>query len=502
MRFRLIAIIAVLLAALAPTVCAGDDAAWKVTEEAWYEMELAGARAGWSHLVTETDGTRHRTRSETHMSIGRGAAPIEITMKTEFVETEAGKPIMMASEQKMATQTTFARWEFGEDTVREITRQGATEKTREQPWPAGDWLTPRGVERFMLERIEAGAEEITFSMLGPESALNPIRVHSVFKGRETIEHDDRTIAVTVWETTTSLVPVPSTERVDESGLLVSQETNMGFGQMVMRLSSRERALDLKPGEVPELMVATFVEPNRPVEKPYESTSATLELRVGNGKMPELPSAGAQRVTFGEDGQSATLVVDMFDNLPASGEDAANDEYRIATTMVDGDDPLIQKLAARATRKLDEDATAIAKADALRTFVHRHISKKGLGTAFATASETAKTRTGDCSEHAVLLCAMLRAEEIPARVASGLVYADRFAGRENIFGWHMWTQALIEGHWVDLDATLGNRYNAAHVLTGVSSLAMGDLEADMSSMMMLIGNLEIDVVEVKHGKSEN
>jgi transglutaminase-like putative cysteine protease len=213
-------------------------------------------------------------------------------------------------------------------------------------------------------------------------------------------------------------------------------------------------------------------------------------------MPELPSAGAQRVTFGDDGRSATLVVDMHDNLVASGEDAANTEYLEATTMVDGDDPLVRKLAQKAIRKTADGDVAV-RADAMRAFVNRHISKKSLGTAFATASETAKTRTGDCSEHAVLLCAMLRADGIPARVASGLVYADQFAGQRDIFGWHMWTQALIDGRWVDLDATLPNRYNAAHVLTGVSSLATGGLEKDLSSMMLLIGNLEIDVVEVGH-----
>ena len=40
---------------------------------------------------------------------------------------------------------------------------------------------------------------------------------------------------------------------------------------------------------------------------------------------------------------------------------------------------------------------------------------------ATAAEVARSREGDCTEHAVLLAALARARGIPARVAMGLVY---------------------------------------------------------------------------------
>ena len=39
---------------------------------------------------------------------------------------------------------------------------------------------------------------------------------------------------------------------------------------------------------------------------------------------------------------------------------------------------------------------------------------------------ARTRSGDCSEHAVLLTALLRARGIPARVSHGLVYLEQRA----------------------------------------------------------------------------
>ena len=224
-----------------------------------------------------------------------------------------------------------------------------------------------------------------------------------------------------------------------------------------------------------------------------ATTATFRLHVDVGEMPQLPSAASQRVTPGDDGASATLVIDINDNLAATAAEVGDASYLASSAMVDAGDPLIDKLAARAVREAGADA--LSRADAMRAAVHRYVTSKGLDTAFATASETARTRRGDCSEHAVLLCAMLRAQKIPARVAVGLVYADAFLGREAIFGWHMWTQALIDGHWIDLDATLTGRYHAGHVLTAVSSLDQGGVDAALASTLPLMGNLQIEVVDV-------
>ena len=169
-------------------------------------------------------------------------------------------------------------------------------------------------------------------------------------------------------------------------------------------------------------------------------------------------------------------------------------------MVDSTDDLIQKLAAGAVRDAGDDP--MARAEAMRALVHRHVNVKSLDTAFATASETARMKTGDCSEHAVLLCAMLRAQKFPARVAIGLIYVDSFLGERDIFGWHMWTQALIDGAWVDFDATLPSRYHAAHVLIATARLGDGGLGSELASTLMLMGNLEIDVLDVGYEKAKD
>ena len=116
---------------------------------------------------------------------------------------------------------------------------------------------------------------------------------------------------------------------------------------------------------------------------------------------------------------------------------------------------------------------------------------------------ARTAQGDCTEHAVLLAAVLRGAGVPARCVSGLVYADQFAGRQGVFGYHMWTQAWLDpdgagpraAQWTDFDATLpGVAYDATHITLGVSDLNQGVMDNDMAAMLPLLGNLEIEVLE--------
>jgi transglutaminase-like putative cysteine protease len=88
--------------------------------------------------------------------------------------------------------------------------------------------------------------------------------------------------------------------------------------------------------------------------------------------------------------------------------------------------------------------------------------------------------------------MLRADNIPSRVATGLVWMDG----ADAFGWHMWTQALINGAWIDLDATLPMTYSPGHVLVATSPLSDGWGQSDLVGLLGLLGNVQIDVIEAK------
>ena len=504
-RSRLLLFGLTVLACTAAAHAKQDAGQWNVVEERWYALEFGGAKAGWTSNVISTDGQRFRTDTEMSMKISRGQLPIEIAMSWSFIETAQGKPVLMQSKQTMSRQSMETEWTFLDDHVDVISRQGGKETVRQQPLPAGEWLPPAAADRFARQQRETNVESFTLRAIDPQNGLNPIGVTSTRKGKEQVEVDGKTIDVTVWSTVTDIMPVEAIEKINSEGTMVLQDTTIpGLGKMSMRLTTKALAKGDAGGPGPELLLQTFVTPDKPVEDSMKATRAKLRLTVKDGKMPNLPTAGAQRVEMGADGKSAVLTIDVNDNSAASAEDSANKEYLAASAMVDSSDELIQKLAKRAADRGENGGEAVGddpmrRAEALRRLARKLISRKGMETAFASASETAKMRTGDCSEHGVLLCALLRADGIPARVATGLIYADQFAGHEGLFGWHMWTQALIDGKWVDFDATLPTRYNAVHILTATSSLNNGLSAMDMAPVIQLIGNLDVEVLEVHHGE---
>jgi len=73
-----------------------------------------------------------------------------------------------------------------------------------------------------------------------------------------------------------------------------------------------------------------------------------------------------------------------------------------------------------------------------------------GRSFDIASQVATHKTGDCSEHAVLLVALARALGLPARVAIGTLVA-RVDGELGAFG-HAWAEIYRDGAWKLVDAT--------------------------------------------------
>ncbi|MHC4107747.1 MAG: transglutaminase-like domain-containing protein, partial [Planctomycetota bacterium] len=460
---------AAFLAATAAAV-AGADTDWKLVDEHWYVLELNGAKAGHSHEIVETDGERYRSTSDLNLKLGRGPAVTEFAVSTWFIETHAGEPVEFGYIQDTALMKVETRYVFEEHHVKSISRQAGREFVKELPLPEGSWLAPRALHRYWLEQRAGSAKQIEFRTIDPPNGLTPVSVRTELQGDAELRFNGRMVPVTVWKTSLSLAPGSETtaiEKYDADGRLMVSEADFGFGPMATTLATKAEALADPKGPGPEVVVKTFVTPDKPIKRAGHAKAARLRVRVREGRMPPLPSAGAQRVLPGDGDASAILDIDLGENLPADAGDAANPSYRESSAMIDAGDPLIQRMAERVARRAGD--SALARAQAMRELVHDHVTEKDLDTAFASASETARTKTGDCSEHAVLLCAILRADGIPARVATGLVYAQWFLDERDIFGWHMWTQALIDGAWVDLDATLDRRYHAAHVLTATSSL---------------------------------
>lgn len=485
---------AILLYVLAPL------AAFAQTADRWYVVEMMGGKAGWMHTFDLETDTTVTTTSKTHFSLARGGAGLSITIESEFVEGRDGKPISMKAVQKLGKNEIISEYTFTPEGIRlKSTQEGETTE-RTLPNPEGTWLAPAAAERYVQQRFKSGAKEITVRTMDPSNG--PTVVTAVRTGFEpeklTIAGRELDVVKTVVEM--SVMPgAKSTEYIDAEGELVKSRTLVGGLAVTMTRSTREEAIAEGAGPSPEVMTSTFIYPDKPIDNPRQVKQAVLVLSVPEEPLPEVPATGSQRVEK-VDATTLRLTIraDTFD--PAPDADTKDPAYLAATTMCDSNDEQVKRLAAVALQAVGEDKAK--RAEMLRRFVHLHITKKNLNVGFASASEVARDRAGDCSEHGVLLAAVLRADGIPARVVSGLVYADGFAGAKQIFGYHMWAQALltIDGapRWVDLDATLpaSTPFDATHITLGTSALAEGDLTSGMVSVAGAMGRLKVKVESVK------
>lgn len=167
-----------------------------------------------------------------------------------------------------------------------------------------------------------------------------------------------------------------------------------------------------------------------------------------------------------------------------------DEDLGPSPMIESTDPLILDMAHQVMPE-EKDPWKIALA--LERFVHDKIERKDFSRAFATALEVAKTPRGDCTEHGVLLAALLRARKIPARVASGLVYVDTPQGPT--MGYHLWNEAYIGNRWIPLDAVMGKGgIGPGHIKVMDTSLPDQNPYVALLPVLQVLGDLKITSVK--------
>lgn len=473
--------------------------------ERWYTIEMFGARAGWMSSIERADDTGTITsESQAQINVRRGPINLSIVMSGRFVETADGKPLSMRTVQRMGATDVTQEYTFTPEGPVEVESVQAGVRSRATlPRPEGAWLTPAAASRYAQQRFRSGAKEISVRTIDPMTGLTVVSSTRRVQGEARISVDGREIDAIRTSVETSVAPgVTSTEYVDAAGALLRSETTMGGMAVVSHATTREKALEPFAGEIPEIFVSTFISPDKPIDNPRAARRALFAISVDEGTLATPPQTGSQRVAV-RSAQEALVTIDLDTLSPAPPEDAANPAFLASTAMCNTQDDEIIRLARRALARLPQDAGPGERAEACRAFVHRFIRQKSLGVGMATATEVARSREGDCTEHSVLLAALLRANNIPARVASGLVYVDEMIGQRAIFGYHMWTQALIEidgaPRWVDLDAAIPGSpsSDATHIALGLSDLADGDVTQSMISVALNLGRLRVRVIEVAH-----
>jgi transglutaminase-like putative cysteine protease len=147
-------------------------------------------------------------------------------------------------------------------------------------------------------------------------------------------------------------------------------------------------------------------------------------------------------------------------------------------LVQSDAP---ELKAQSAAIVGAESDGLTAATKIASWVYRQVQKRPT-LSIPSALEVWRAGVGDCNEHSVLFAALARAAGIPARIASGLIYAD------GSFFYHAWNEVYL-GRWITVDATLDQvPADATHV-----RLILGGPERQVE-LVRVIGKLGVRVVD--------
>ena len=456
----------------------------------WYVVKLQGQPAGWMTIERREAGELVTTTATMRVAVGRQGSVVVTAFQSEVVEHESGDVHGMRRRIE-GDRDDVTSWRFDGRTVT-IEQNG---QRASEPAPQGPYLGPEAERRYLAQRMAAAPASISTRVVDPLSGLDPVPTVRTRVGTEAIEGPLESIETTRFETRRGDEDRLVHEWLDAQGNLVRAVTAIGAVTQEIVLSDEataRRAL----ARPPDLIDATRVAASRPIRGHERLRTAAFVLR-GDADTPVL-STGPQ-VAERIDASAVRIVVD----LDSSGDLVALTETERATllastALLEADDQLVQRLAERAIADLPTGAPVAAHAEAMRGFVHRYITRKTLDVALGSAATVARDRRGDCTEHAALLAAMLRARDIPSRLVAGLSYEPGGPGGrrgEPAFIYHVWTQALIDHddgpRWVDLDAT--QRRRARHAAQIALSVSDGAEAADLwQGLAPTLGTIAIDV----------
>ncbi len=468
--------------------------------EDWQEVYLGENKIGYSRTTFSRVGDHILSTNLMSMRLGRGAIAVSMESEQSTVETLSGTPLSFTQKLLMGSIPVSMVGEISGGLLRVETSQAGNIQSIEYPWTEGA-LMLWGLTRETIRRGLEPGTEYRLPMFSPEVRLDaPVPTDIKIGEMESFAIHGK--SVTGQKVTTvmnlSLGSLESISWINEKGQPLKTVLPMGGMELILYASDESNALaDFVPAD---MFGFTLLEVSEGI--PENAATVTYAIKFMNTLEESFPwpESYSQSILESDTSGAHLKIVranheSLRENLDRGAERVDFSRFLSGNSNMNIED---KKLIELATKAAGSNSSSIERADRLRRFASRYISRKSLYVGFATASEVALNPVGDCTEHAVFLAALGRIEGLPSRIAVGLAYVPNFQGKENIFGFHMWTQFYLHGRWVDFDAALGeSETSPVRIAFYTGSLDENSLFDMTLPLMRLLGNLKIEIASISY-----
>jgi hypothetical protein len=507
-----LACLLVFAATMAAKVAADDTVAaspeQKPIFEEWVVVVLEGKTCGFgSTITTKLDsaaGPQYLTVHQEEFVVKRLGTNLKIIETSKVTEDADGGVLSFDQVSDAGSIVESSGVREGDDLV--VSSRGQTQRFN---LPRLSALGPEAIRRETEAVPLKPGQSFSFNTFSTEYPQAVVVEKGTILDQE--EHDVRGVKRNLWKLTSEASFMPgmhSTTWIDDQSNDVEAVTVLpGIGDLHEYVT--DRAECMKQPEGAEIFAESLVHPQIPLPSPHELGQATYRLIPADSSKPlVLWNQGEQRVISSTPGSCVVEVTaprftaaDATWQLPHADTPELH-PYLQASAYLEVNAPEIQALGKQA---VGDEKNPVRAAHRIEKFVRAYITKKDLKIAFGSAEETAKSREGDCTEHAVLCAALGRVVGLPTRCVVGFGYipqgdeeptisntVDQDTG---IFGFHMWAEAWIgPDEWVPMDAAL-NGFDVGHIAITKSALEEVNPIVDLNTpVFQLMEGLKIEIVK--------
>lgn len=482
---RTLRVALLLFAAACGTSRAGDAPPVRDIGSHWMETRLGGVPTGFlRETVDVADGGGTRTEVEAKFVMNRMESRVEVRSLVRYVEDAEGLLLQADAEVGSSAEATRVQATVVDGSLR--LRSGAGGSTYDTTTALAEpLLGPQGIRARSRALREPGDRIAFHTFAGEYGSL--AKVVREATGRETVpDADGRDVQAVVVRETLDVMPVPSLLWLDAEGRTLRIRQESPFGRIESVASDAGVPQRVAGGaELPMDTYANAVAKSNirlPQPRSLDRVQVRIDLRRDDTAMPTLDGPH-QRVI--EHGPRHAVVEMQRGSVPAGRGDVDGAPWLVPNAYLQSDHPQVRELAATLRRPgLD----AYTQARVLQDWVATNM-RFDAGIALVSASEAVRDRRGTCMAYAVVLTTLARALDIPSRVVMGYIYAA------NMWGGHAWTEVLVDGHWVALDAAVWRDGPADPARIGVVRTALDQgMASGLASLAPMFGNERVRVLD--------
>ena len=486
----------VLLVVLAVAVLAGAAP----TTDSWDAVYLAGSKVGHIHTYIEPvkDKGRDflRVRFDMELSYKRLNDAVLIRMRYGTIETPEGEVVRLDTRTLVSAQELRVHGDAVDGKMTLVLDGSGQRQQQVIDWSA-DVRGPYAAEQSLARATMKPGDKRALKMFMPD--LNRVcEITLTAKSQEDVQLGGGVNrGLLRVDQTTTLDGKPRSEFdvslwVDAKGQVLKSKSDSLGGLVTYRTTKQGALASDGKGVAFDQILHSVIKVTKKIARPEATRDVRYRLGLEGADPAEIVPSDRRQSLVKDDSKGAIILV-----VKTAGPDAGAPEpgpldpvYTRPNAMITSADAHVVELAKRASG----DATdPWDKAKRITHWVAKNLRDKNFATGFAAASEVARTLSGDCTEHGVLVAAMCRAVGVPSRVVVGLVYADNLGG----FGYHLWNEVYVNQRWVAVDASFDeDAVDAVHVKLGDASLdGVAPFEMFLP-IVRVLGKLSLEPIEIR------